>query len=368
MKLGILTSSRADYGIYKPLLDRLKSEPNISIHIITFGMHLLHSQGNTLSIIESDGYENISIVGEMSENDDVYDVAKGYAKILYSFIEFWNSNKFDLVFALGDRWEMSAAVQASIPFQTEIAHIHGGETTLGALDNIYRHQISLASKIHFTATDQFSERVYQITGSTEGIITTGSISLSSLESIKLPKWEAIQEKFKISFKNFVLVTVHPESVLINRNSEYAQICYDFLKKLALTKNILITKANSDALGSLYNKKFVLLQNQYPGKIKLISSMGKLNYFKAMQQCEFMIGNTSSGIVEAASFKKWVLNIGERQAGRLRNLNVIDVPFDKEKIESELTKIATLGPYEGGNQYRKPRTCDIILDEIRMRYD
>ena len=364
MKVGVLTSSRADYGIYKPLLERLKVDSEISLEIIAYGMHLQYSQGFTYSTIETDGYEKIHIVGRMPESDEVHDIAKGYAFILNAFTDFWYSHNFDIVFALGDRWEMSAAVQASIPYQIKIAHIHGGETTLGALDNIYRHQISLASKLHFTATEEFSQRVDQIIASKKGIFTTGSISLAGLENIKLPRWNDVQKQFQIPFEEFVLVTIHPESVLIDKNAEYASISYDFLEKLVQTKNILITNSNSDVLGSLYNKKFALLQAQYPLKIKLVSSLGKLNYFRAMQQCEFMVGNTSSGIIEAASFKKWVLNLGERQAGRLRNDNVIDVPFDFDKINHAIANMGKLGTFKGMNKYRKIDTCDIILNKIK----
>lgn len=364
MKLGVLTSSRADYGIYKPLLDQLKVDSNISLCIIAFGMHLQHSQGYTLSLIESDNYENILAIGEMPEGDQVYDIAKGYAEILRDFTDFWHTQKFDLVLALGDRWEMSAAVQASIPFQVKIAHIHGGETTLGAIDNIYRHQITIVSRLHFTSNEEFSSRVEQITGSKEGVFTVGSISLDGLEKIKLPKWSKIQSQFQIPFLEFVLVTIHPETVLIDNNKEYALLAYHFLKKLAETKNVLITMSNSDALGSLFNQQFNRLQNEFPEKVKLVKALGKLNYFKAMQQCLFMVGNTSSGIIEAASFNKWVLNIGERQSGRLRSDNVIDVPFDLERINTAIKKLERLSTYTGVNKYKKANTCNLIINQIK----
>ena len=367
MNVGILTSSRADYGIYKPLLEKLKVDPEISLHIIAFGMHLQEHQGFTYSIIESDGYKNIHSISTMPAKDEVYDIAKGYSKILSDFTEFWSSKYFDLVFALGDRWEMSAAVQASIPYQIKIAHIHGGETTLGAIDNIYRHQITLASKFHFTANKEFSKRIEKIIGTKEGILTTGSISLEGIENIKLPEWSDVQKQFQIPFKKFILVTIHPESVLIEKNEEYARQSYSFLEKLSLTRNILITRSNSDALGSLFNKQFELLVKQYPKKIKLVHSLGKLNYFKAMKQSQFIVGNSSSGIIEAASFKIWVLNIGDRQAGRLRNDNVIDVPFNLTMINDALEKISTLGQFDGINKYQKAKTCELIIDKIKNSY-
>lgn len=171
MRIGVLTSSRADYGIYKPLLDRLKFNSNIELQVIAFGMHLQQSQGFTLSTVQNDGYKKVFKVGDMPKGDEVFDISSGYARIVNQFSKFWSLNKFDVVLALGDRWEMSAAVQASIPYQTKIAHIHGGETTLGAIDNIYRHQITLASKLHFTASEHFSKRVKEIIGSPKGVFT-----------------------------------------------------------------------------------------------------------------------------------------------------------------------------------------------------
>jgi GDP/UDP-N,N'-diacetylbacillosamine 2-epimerase (hydrolysing) len=363
MKIGVLTSSRADYGIYKPLLDKLKVDSQVSLYVIAFGMHLQSSQGHTLSIIESDGYENITSVGGMPDNDNVLDIAKGYASIVSAFVEFWNSNSFDVVFALGDRWEMSAAVQASIPFQVKLAHIHCGETTLGAIDNVYRHQITLASKIHFTASEYFRKRVVEIVGESEEIITTGSISLEGLVNLNLPSWSIVQENFRIPFERFILVTIHPESVKVGMNQEFALVSYEALAKLAQTQNILITRANSDALGSLFNMQFERLQELYPGKVRLVESLGKLNYFKAMQQCEFMLGNTSSGIIEAASFKKWVINIGERQKGRLRSKNTIDVPFDSLEIHEAINNICDLQPFNGKNKYWQPNSCQTIIRAI-----
>ena len=171
MKIGILTSSRADYGIYLPLLEKLKVHKRFHLEIIVFGMHLQSSQGNTVDEISNDGYNVIHKVGVMPEKDRVIDISKGYGNLVVDFAAFWSQNNFDVVFALGDRWEMSAAVQASIPFELKIAHIHGGETTLGATDNIYRHQITLASTYHFTAAEAFSDRVISILGSNKNVHT-----------------------------------------------------------------------------------------------------------------------------------------------------------------------------------------------------
>ena len=363
MKIGVLTSSRADYGIYLPLLNKLKFDQRFQLEIIAFGMHLQKSQGNTINQITKDGFEVIHKVGEMPESDNLVDVSTGYGNMVVSFADFWSQNKFDIVFALGDRWEMSAAVQASIPFEVKLAHIHGGETTLGATDNIYRHQITLASTFHFTAAEVFSERVISIMGSDKNVHTVGSISLENIDQLQLPSWDSVKEKFDIPFDDFILVTFHPESVGASMNKHYASVISDVLKKLIQEHNILVTKANSDVMGSLFNHCFQQLQEEYPQKLKLVSALGKLNYFKAMEKCDFMLGNTSSGIIEAASFGKYVVNVGDRQKGRLRNENVIDVLFELVEIQKATSAVIKCGFYKGGNKYAMQGTTENIIKVI-----
>ena len=220
MKIGVLTSSRADYGIYLPLLNRLKIHESFDLEVIAFGMHLQKNQGYTLNQIMQDQYKKVHQIGSMPVNDEVIDIAAGYGQMAKDFATFWAENSFDWVLALGDRWEMSAAVQASLPYEIKIAHIHGGETTLGAIDNIYRHQISLASRLHFTATEQFSQRVLELIGGNIGIHTVGSISLEDLFAVQLPLWSSVKEEFNIPFDEFILVTFHPCTAFVQR-SQYS---------------------------------------------------------------------------------------------------------------------------------------------------
>ena len=363
MKIGVLTSSRADYGIYLPLLKKLEFDQRFQLEVIAFGMHLQKSQGNTLNQITKEGFEVIHKVGEMPENDRVIDVSKGYGNLVVSFAEFWSGNKYDVVLALGDRWEMSAADQASIPFEVKIGHIHGGETTLGAIDNIYRHQITLASTYHFTAAKVFSERVISILGSNKNVHTVGSISLENIDNLSLPSWDSIKESFEIPFDDFILVTFHPESVGASMNKHYASVISEVIKTLVKEYNILVTMANSDAMGSLFNDCFQQLQEEYPQKLKLVSALGKFNYFKAMEKCDFMLGNTSSGIIEAASFGKYVINVGNRQKGRLRSNNVEDVRFKKEEILKAISNITVRGSFRGTNMYNTQGTTEAIIKII-----
>lgn len=363
MKIGVLTSSRADYGIYRSLLQKLSKDSRFDLSIIVFGMHLINRHGNTVFEIEKDNLGRIYKVYGMPQGDSRLEIVKGYGELIKNFGEFWSESDFDCVIALGDRWEMSAAIQATIPFELKVAHIHGGETTLGATDNIYRHQISLVASIHFTAAELFSERVEELTQSKENIYTVGSISLEGLDEVTLPSWDVVKKQFDIPFDQFILVTIHPESVNADSNADFAETSCEALAEISREYPLLITKANADVMGTLFNERFESLASANPNHVKVVTSLGKMNYFSAMKQCLFLLGNTSSGILEAASFKKWVINLGDRQKGRLQSGNVLDVPFDKNEILKAVAHVANKSPFEGENKYVSNQTTDKILNGL-----
>ncbi|MFK8060268.1 MAG: UDP-N-acetylglucosamine 2-epimerase [Polaribacter sp.] len=361
MKIGVLTSSRADYGIYKQLLSKLSKDDQFQLVIIVFGMHLLKEHGDTVKVIEKDNFGIIHKVLGMPNKDSEMEIAKGYGNLIINFSDYWSKNKFDYIIALGDRYEMSAAVQATIPFNLKIAHLHGGETTLGAIDNIYRHQITLASKAHFVSSDVFAEKVSNLIGSKLNIFNVGALSLDGFEYLILPEWSAVMKEFNIPTQNFTLVTFHPETVNVNKNKEYCKVIYKALEEISHNNHIVITMANADTMGSLYRETSKELKEKYPNKITLVESFGKENYFSAMKASKFLIGNTSSGILEAASYGKFVVNVGSRQLGRLQSGNVINVDFNKDQIIDAVEQIKIDGNFRGVNKYYKPNTANNIIE-------
>jgi len=367
LNIGLLTSSRADYGIYKPLLKNIYQDNKINLTIIAFGMHLKEKYGHTIDDISNDNFGNINIVKGMSDKDSPQDIANSYGQLVKNFSEYWENNEFDYVFALGDRFEMSAAVQSGIPFEIKFIHLHGGETTLGSLDNIYRHQITLASKIHFVATNKYLNKVHSIIGNRKNIYNYGALSLDGIDKIKLPKWSNVCKKFNIPSKDFILVTFHPETVGLDKNKVYANVVFESMKKISEDTNIVISLPNADAAGDLYRKSMIKLARLFPDKISLVENFGRENYFSAIHHCSMMIGNTSSGILEAASFKKYVINVGDRQKGRLKNKNVFDVSFSKKEILKNYKSVKTLGEFSGKNIFFKKNTVEKILETIK-NYD
>ena len=361
IKIGVLTSSRADYGIYKNLLKLFFNNNKIDLSIIVFGMHLQKQHGETIKEIISDNYfNNIFKVNGMPFGDSKLDISKGYGELVQSFSKFWNKNIFDLVFALGDRFEMSAAVQAGLPYELKLAHIHGGEISLGSIDNIYRDQISVASQLHFTSTLDAAKRLKKLLIDKKFVYNVGSLSIDKLDIQTLPKWEIICNNFNIPNKPFVLITFHPETVGTEKNESYIKVLYKSLSELSKSIHLIITQANADSSGKLYIEMNLSLKKENSNNISIVESFGKTNYFAAIKNSVFLLGNTSSGIIEAASFGKYVLNVGKRQHGRTRSKNIIDVDFDKKEILKNSKLLLIKSKYKGKNNYKMKNTSENIL--------
>jgi GDP/UDP-N,N'-diacetylbacillosamine 2-epimerase (hydrolysing) len=364
MRIGILTSSRADYGIYHALLQKMKSDAFFEIEIIAFGTHLSKSHGYTVKDIEKDGYTCIHNISSLISNDDEQSIASSYGLTVLKFADFWASHTYDLVFCLGDRFEMSAAVQAGIPFGVKFAHIHGGETTLGAIDNVYRHQITLAAKLHFTSTDVFREKVIDLIGSSDDVYSVGSLSLNDIKTFVPIVKEAFFEKFSIPNEEFALVTFHPETISVQENVQYAQAMKSALATISKKIFVIITMPNADTQGSVYREVIEELKKEFPDQFLLIENFGKVNYFSAMHYAKILIGNTSSGILEAASFGKYVVNVGDRQKGRVQSDNILNCEFDETAMIVAVDKSLSFENYNGENVYFKQGVADNIIKIVK----
>ena len=365
-KIGVLTSSRADYGIYSPLLMHWQNQKWITLERIIFGAHLLKDMSESLRKIKKDTYGEYEIVGDFSKTNLPEEVAEMYGKIVNYFSDFWKNHQYDLVVALGDRFEMSAAVQSSIPFNLTLAHLHGGETTLGAIDNIYRHQISLVAKLHFTSTASHKQRVIDITTDENTVHNVGSLSLSGLNLDSVKPWTHVAEQLGIISDSFILVTIHPETSnnkIFDQELSELSIAFDVLMR---DYNILITGTNSDQNHQPIDVFFHQFAEKYPSRVNLVSSLGKENYFSALKHCRFVLGNSSSGIIEAASFKKFVINLGERQLGRHCNDNTFTLPYEAKKILDATEKIKVSNyKYLGENIYYQENVPEKITEIVKQ---
>ena len=351
MKIGVLTSSRADYGIYYPLLQAMNADPCIELFIIAFGTHLSGQYGHTATQIRNDGFEISLSVDTLPEGDSPMTISQAMGKTIVNFSKVWIDNSFDIVLALGDRYEMFAACASTVPFAIPIAHIHGGETTLGAIDDSLRHCITHMSAIHFTTTRQYRDRVIALKGSDKNVYNVGALSIDNLKSLTLLSIEAFKERFGIDLDiPSILITFHPETVAFEKNREYVAELIKALKEIK-TYQLIITMPNADTMGNLVRKEIQQFIAGAPNAIK-VESFGVLGYLTCMKYCAMMLGNTSSGFVEAAFFPKYVINIGERQSGRVITENIFNCPIKKDAI------IRAVKNYE---QIKLPPSIDIYGD-------
>ena len=369
IRVGVLTSSRADFGIYLPLLKALQKEEAFHLELIVFGTHLSKFHGYTVEQIEREGFKIAKRIESLLLGDTPSAIASAYGLTALKFAEYWQENEqsFDVVFALGDRFEMAAAVAASIPFGIKIAHLYGGETTLGAIDNIYRHSISLASQLHFVGAEFFAKRLNQLLDDEKAsIYNVGSLSLENLKNIDFLSVEAFKNKWQIDLNiKTILVTVHPETVAYQKNLAYCEETIKALEQLANEFQIVITMPNADTAGMVFREAFETLAKKQQS-IKIIENFGTQSYFTCMKYAKLMVGNTSSGIVEAASFQKYVLNLGDRQKDRLCGENVIHVPFNHDLIVKNTLEYATK-EYNGENIYFKSNPSEIIIQILKKEY-
>jgi GDP/UDP-N,N'-diacetylbacillosamine 2-epimerase (hydrolysing) len=295
----------------------------------------------------------------MTDSPDSIATAMGLTVI--KFADFWKSHsgEFDVVFCLGDRYEMFAAVTAAIPFNIKFAHIHGGETTLGAIDNIFRHSITLASKLHFASTEAHADRVAEITQIRDGVYNVGALSLDNLSQLKLLSIQEFKEKWDVDLtKATILTTFHPETVDLNVNLQNTANLVAVIKSLPQYQ-FLITMPNADTAGNTIRRTFTEeLSDQ--DNIFLIENLGSQSYFTALKYVSFLLGNTSSGIIEAASFGKYVINLGNRQLGRTSGDNVLHVPIEIPEILAAVKKIETEPASEIINIYYKGGAAEEII--------
>lgn len=367
--IGILTSSRADYGIFFPLMKALRDSDHFRLSIIAFGTHLSPYHDFSIKQIRKDGFKVEHTINSMLLHDDPNAISSAVGLTMVKFAEFWKNHhkKFDLVFCLGDRYEMFAAVFAGIPFGMKFAHIHGGETTLGAIDNIYRHAISLASKIHFTSTKEYANRVQEITKS-KHVYTVGSLSLENIKDVQLHSVKEFKKIWGIDLSNpSIMVTIHPETADISKNERNLRCCLEVLNDLQKEYAIIITMPNADTEGSLFRNGFLEFRSKFGDKVYLIENFGTQSYFTCMKHIEFLMGNSSSGIIEAASFGKYVVNLGDRQQGRLHSDNVITSPFDKNCIMKSIEFIRKQGTFKGENIYYKGGAVNKILQVLNKEF-
>jgi GDP/UDP-N,N'-diacetylbacillosamine 2-epimerase (hydrolysing) len=330
LKIAVLTSSRADYGIYYPLLKALRDDPFFELTIIAFGTHLSETYGATINHILNDGFEVRTRVDTMPDSDSPLAISEAMGKTITGFSKVWGTSTFDLVFCLGDRYEMFAACASSVPFNVKLAHIHGGEKTTGAIDDMFRHAITHMAVYHFTTTEQYKRRVIGLKEAEAHVYNVGALSIDNIRNMELLSIEAFKNKFNIDLsKPSILITFHPETVSPENNRKYISELIGALEKVK-GYQFIITMPNADTSGRIIRDSFNAFIKGNSNAVG-VESFGALGYLSCMKHCAFMLGNTSSGFVEAFYLQKYVINLGDRQNGRIVTENIFNCPIDRTSI-------------------------------------
>ncbi len=337
--IGVITGARSDYGIYLPILRRIEEDPELNLHLIVCGMHLSPDFGSTVTEIEHDGFNIGERIEMLLSSDTPEAIAKSMGVGMIGFAQAYSRFRPDLLLVLGDRFEMLAAVASSLPFNIPIAHIHGGESTEGSIDESIRHSITKMSHLHFPSTEIYASRIRQMGEDSWRITVSGAPSLDNLQGFISLSKDEIKSRFNLDLTEpTLLVTFHPATLEFENTQAYIEELLSALEKSGM--DIVLTYPNADTYGRLIIQKIQEFVKQYP-KAKIAVNLGTTGYFSLMSHTTAMVGNSSSGIIEAASFKLPVVNIGTRQRGRVHGKNVIDVDCERGIIVDAISKATSI---------------------------
>lgn len=379
-KICIVTGTRAEYGLLYWLMKEIQGDADLQLQLIVTGMHLSPEFGLTYRTIEEDGFCIDAKVEMLLSSDTPVGIAKSIGLGVIGFADVVNHLKPDIMVVLGDRYEILAAVQAALVARIPVAHIHGGETTEGAIDECIRHAITKMSHIHFVAAEPYRTRVIQLGEHPDTIFNVGALGIENITRLQL--LNKIQLEQSINFElgtPLFLVTYHPATLGETAPQIAMQALLDALDKFPEAK-IVFTKPNSDTdgrtLGLLIDE--YALQNK--GRVAVFTSMGQVRYLSALKLVDAVIGNSSSGIIEAPSCKVPTVNIGDRQTGRLKADSIIDCSETTEYIVAAIHKALSpqfrdktkrcVSPYGHGQTASQIKNClkQANLDTTKRFYD
>lgn len=367
-KICVVTGSRAEYGLLYPLMKKIQQVKEFDLQIIVTGMHLSPEFGLTYKEIEEDGFEISEKVEILLSADTPTSVNKSIGLGLIGFTDSLKRLSPDFVVLLGDRFESFSAAIAAFIMRIPIIHLYGGELTQGLIDEGIRHSITKLSYLHFVSTEVYRKRVIQLGESPERVFNVGALGLDNIKNLKLLEKDELERVLNYRLdKKTILLTFHPVTLENNTSEKNFR---EILKALDQLKNynIIFTKPNADTEGRIIAKLIDNYVLENPKRAIEFTSLGKLKYLSLMKYVDMIMGNSSSGIIEAPSFKKPTINIGDRQKGRVKAESVIDCEVNKESIIRAVKKAEQMdlsnieNPYGDGNA--SVRIIEILKKQVR----
>jgi GDP/UDP-N,N'-diacetylbacillosamine 2-epimerase (hydrolysing) len=336
-KIAVVTGSRAEYGLLFWILKALHDDADLELQLIVTGMHLSPEFGLTWQEIAADGFKISAKVEMLLSADTPGAVSKSMGLGLIGFADALERLRPDIMLVLGDRFEIFSAVQAAMNQRIPIAHIHGGELSEGVIDEAIRHAITKMAHLHFTSAEEYRNRVIQLGEEPHRVFNFGAPGLDNICLLNLLERSALEKELDFRFgQRNLLVTYHPVTL------EAASAAQQFSELLTALKrfpdvHIVFTHGNADAEGRIINKMLEDYRQLHPDRVASFVSLGSLRFLSLLRQVDAIVGNSSSGLLEAPSFKIATVNIGDRQRGRLCAASVINCQPDAEAIESALKK-------------------------------
>jgi len=336
-KFCVITGTRAEFGLLYWLMKEIQMDEKLQLQIIATAAHLSPEFGKTVHEIEKE-FKVDKKVEMLLSADTTSSIAKSAGLGMIGLADALHELKPDMVVLLGDRFETLAAAFTSAISRIPVAHIHGGELTEGAVDESFRHAITKLSNLHFTSTEEYRKRVIQLGEQPHRVYNVGAVGIDNFIRLSLLNRDELEKRIDFSFgKKNLLITFHPvtleESTAERQFGELIEVC----RSLEDTK-IIFTKANGDADGRIINEMIDRFVQTHPDRSVAYVSMGQLNYLSAMKHVDAVVGNSSSGIIEAPSLKVATVNIGDRQKGRIKAVSVIDCLPDSQSILAALQKV------------------------------
>jgi len=363
-KICVYTSTRAEYGLLRSVLQEIQSAKTLQLQILASGMHLSPEFGMTIQEIRADGFKPDETIEILMSSDTPSAICKSMGLAMIGYGEALQRLKPDMLVVLGDRFETFCMAAVAQVCRVPLAHIHGGETTEGSIDEAFRHSITKMSHLHFASCEAYRQRIIQLGEAPDRVFNVGALGVENIRCTSLMKRSELAESIGFNLeKPYFLVTFHPVTLEKDSSKGQFQSLLDALEAFQ-EYNVIFTKANSDTDGRVINHMIDEYAEKRPERFFAVISLGALRYLSAMKYATAVIGNSSSGIIEAPSFKIPTVNIGDRQKGRIQATSILNCSPDADAIRQTMGQ--TLSPeflksISGiSNPYERPGTCSKIV--------
>ncbi len=364
-KICVVTATRAEYGLLKNTIRRIDENPKVELCLIVTGTHLSKNFGHTIEEIDSDGFSIAEKVDILQDSDSPTAISRSMGIAMILFAEVFERQKPDMLLVLGDRYELISICSCALNCNIPIAHISGGEITEGAIDDCIRHCITKMSVLHFPGCEEYRRRIIQLGEQPQHVYNYGDVGIENILTTPHIEISQLEKELKVKLNNYICVTFHPVTTQLCDMELQLQALLEAMEEFP-NIDFIVTKANADSGGRYVNGRLEEFAKTHTN-VHLFASLGIIRYINVLKNAKAIIGNSSSGIVEAPCLRVPTVNIGDRQKGRLQAESIVNVPPEKNAIVSAIRTVLSRdwrqclkninSPYEDGETSKR------IVEEI-----